>query len=399
MARLPPGQDRIEGDLHNALGIVYYYRGRPEDAFAQHTAALELRERIGDRLGMAKSYSNMGNLLADFRDDLEGAEEYYRLGLEMAEAVGDRQMQYSTLFNLGTIVQDRGEWAESIQIFRSGERLLEEIGWSHAHYQNLQKQAESEIALGHIDRALRHLQLCLSRGDAVLEPVNRVNTRVFLFDAYLRACADETADVAIVDARRLMDELHVDEALEGVLLREGRWRAAQGRWAEAAVVFGEAVVQARSHNHASFAALAEAHHCRARARAGERDVEARAIEPHGKTPLPLLALIGYLNADAAAEMGATPDAAAALERVADEAARLGEPGLERAAAERLAEVWQVCGNEAAHTAAIERAARAMAAIEDGLSKDMAEEFATHPRNAALRLVAIAPGPRDGIRRG
>jgi predicted ATPase len=384
LSRLPPDQHRIEADLHNDLGIVYYYRGRPEDAFAQHSAALELRDRIGDRLGMAKSYSNIGNLLADFRDDLEGAERHYRLGLEMAEAIGDRQMQYSTLFNLATIMQDRGEWNEAVAIYRQGERLLEEIGWGHARYQNLQRQAESEIALGRIDRALRHLQECLSLGDTILEPANRVNTRTFLFDAYLRACADELAEVAIADARRLVDELRVDEVLETVQLREGRWLAARGRWADAAVAFGEAAAQARSQNHGSFAALAEAHQARARVRAGEPD----STLPSGEQPgQPLRAVIDYLRADAAAELAPTPAAAAGLERVADEAARLGDFALERAAAERLAEVWVACGDEAGHAAALERAARAMAVIEQGLPKDLAEEFVAHPRNAALRAAA------------
>ncbi|HET6639973.1 MAG TPA: adenylate/guanylate cyclase domain-containing protein, partial [Gemmatimonadota bacterium] len=269
LERLPSGEDQIEADLHNDLGIVCYYRGRPDEAFAQHTAALDLRKRLGDRLGMAKSYTNIGNLLADFRDDLEGAEEHYRLALEMAEAVGDRQMQYSALFNLATILTDRGEWVQAIERFRQGERLLEEIGWGHARYQNILRQAESEIALGRLDAALRHLQACLSRGDAVLEPVNRVNTRSFLFDAYLRACDDEAAEVSVVEARRLVDELHVDEALEGVLLREGRLRAAQGHWADAAAVFQKAAEQARSQNHASVAALADAHRSRALAYAGE----------------------------------------------------------------------------------------------------------------------------------
>ncbi|HJU87119.1 MAG TPA: adenylate/guanylate cyclase domain-containing protein, partial [Gemmatimonadota bacterium] len=269
LERLPPGQDKIEADLHNDLGIVYYYRGRPEDAFAQHKAALDLRKRLGDRLGMAKSHTNIGNLLADFRDDLEGAEEQYRLGLQMAEAVGDRQMQYSGLFNLATILTDRGEWAHAIEKFRQGERLLEEIGWGHARYQNILRQAEIEIALGRLDAALRHLQACLSRGDAVLEPVNRVNTRASLFDAYLRACDDESAEVSIGDARRLVDELHVEEALEGVLLREGRWQAAQGHWLDAAARFERAAQVARSQNHASVADLADAHRARALAYAGE----------------------------------------------------------------------------------------------------------------------------------
>ena len=395
LGRLPAGQDQIEADLHNDLGIVYYYRGRPDDAFAQHTAALDLRKRLGDRLGMAKSYTNIGNLLADFRDDLQGAEEHYRLALEMAEAVGDRQMQYSALFNLATIITDRGEWVQAIEMFRQGERLLEEIGWGHARYQNILRQAESEIALGRLDAALRHLQVCLSRGDAVLEPVNRVNTRSFLFDAYLRACDDESAEVSIADARHLVDELHVEEALEGVLLREGRLRAAQGRWAEAAAIFGNAAEQARSKTHASFAALAEAHRSRALAYAGEPPPEGMPARPGEEAPAgerkttPAQAVIDFLYADAAAERDPKEAVAAALERAADEAARLGDPGLERAAAARLAQVWRMRGDEAAAAAASERAARAMTVIESGLSKDMAEAFAAHPRNAILRQVLEA----------
>ena len=386
LSRLPPAEFRIEADLHNDLGIVYYYRGRPEDAFAQHTAALELRERIGDRLGMAKSYSNIGNLLADFRDDLEGAERYYRRGLGMPRrsATGRcNTVRCSTGDDhAGSGRVDRGHRDLSQGRAAAGRDRL-----GHARYLNLQRQAESEIALGKIDRALRPLQECLSRGDFVLEPANRVNTRTFLFDAYLRACEDEFAGAAIADARRLVDELHVEEALETVLLREGRWLAARGSWAEAAVAFGEAADQARRQNHGSFAALADAHRFRARTRAGERDVEMPSGEPRREPPL--RAVIGYLNADAAAEREPTPEAAAALEFVADEAARLGDPGLERAAAERLAEVWRSCGDEAAHASALERAAHAMAAIEKELSKDLAEEFAAHPRNAALRQATEA----------
>ncbi len=398
LERLPPGQSQIEADLHNDLGIVYYYRGRPDDAFAQHSAALDLRKRLEDRLGMAKSYTNIGNLLADFRDDIEGAEEQYRLALEMAEAVGDRQMQYSAVFNLATIMTDRGEWIRAIEMFRQGERLLEEIGWGHARYQNILRQAESEIALGRIDAALRHLQSCLSHGDVVLEPVNRVNTRSYLFDAYLRACADETAEVAIAETRRLIDELHVDEALEGVLLREGRWHAALGRWGEAAATFGQAAEQARSQNHGSVAALAEAHrgtvfaahtHTATDGRVSRPDAGPRTGESQNRTPA--LAVIDFLYADADAEREPTPAVAASLERVADEAARLGDPGLERAASARLAQVWRARGDESAAAAAIERAARAMAVIEAGLSKDMAEAFAAHPRNAPLRQVLEARG--------
>jgi class 3 adenylate cyclase/tetratricopeptide (TPR) repeat protein len=387
LARLPSGYNRIEADLHNDLGIVYYYRGRPEDAFAHHTRAIELRRALHDKQGMAKSFINIGNLMIDFRDDVKGAEKHYQKAYEMAGEALDRQVQYSALFNLGTIMQDRGEYARSIETFVQGERLLEEIGWWHARYLNLMRQAASEIPLGLIDAALHHLGACLERGDRVLEPVNRVNTRVLLFDAYLSAFADERAAAMLEDACRLVDDHEIEESREATLLREGRWLCARGDWETAAGAFEQAVRQARRYNHASFAALAEAHRCRALTRAGDHGVGPCEIEAAGQ--LPILLAVDWLNADAEAERSPGPDAAEALGRVADRATEIGDPGLERAAAERQAEVFGLLGNQPGAAVALERALRAITILERHLPSDLRGSFAAHPRNVALRDAALA----------
>nr|MBA3584568.1 tetratricopeptide repeat protein [Gemmatimonadota bacterium] len=298
LSTLPEDEERFAADLHNDLGIVFYYRGQVEDAFAQHAQALSLRERLGDRLGMAKSLSNIGSVLLHLRNDLGGAEDHYRRAQQTAEAIGDRQMVYSALHNLGLVAMERGRWEEAIETFKAAERLQEDIGWSFARYVTLQNRAWCEIMLGRIGHALRHLNVCLERGDEVLEPVNRITTRVYLFDAYLRAHADDRARKILSDARRLAKELGDDEDEGEISLREGRLLAAGRSWEEAARAFAAAEEAAQRLNQVTVLATARAHRCRAEARAGKRD--AGRCDDSGGDNVPLVTLVRYLLADAEA---------------------------------------------------------------------------------------------------
>jgi tetratricopeptide (TPR) repeat protein len=380
LERVPKAEEQIAADLHNDLGIVFYYRGDPDAAFSHHDLALRLRERLDDRLGLAKSHSNLGNLLLDFRDDLEGAEERYRRALELAREIGAREMITSTLNNLGGVATERGKWQEAMNWFREATRLQEEIGWSFLGYVTLQNQILCEIALGRIADALRHLRECLNRGDAFLEPVNRVRTRFLFFDAYLTALADEQAGTWLDDARRLAEELEVGEIEDELALREGRRLAARGDWRGAEAAFGGAEAAAAKLTHPPFETLARAQRSRAAARAGDQPPEHPVVESARRPPL--AALIRYLNADA--EREPSPEVAAELERAGEEAAGLGDVSLERAAFERAGDVWRDLGNSIREEKALARAAAALEALSAGLPEDLRAGFLADPRNEGLR---------------
>ncbi|HUP00905.1 MAG TPA: adenylate/guanylate cyclase domain-containing protein [Gemmatimonadota bacterium] len=392
LSTLPESEERIAADLHNDLGIVFYYRGQVEDAFARHSEALLLRERRGDRLGTVKSLLNIGNVLLHHRNDLDGAEHSYRRAYETAQAIGDRQLVFGALNNLGLVAIERGRWREAIDTFKTAERLLEDIGWPFMRYLTLQNRAWCEIMLGRIADALRHLQICLERGDTVLEPVNRMTTRVYLFDAYLKAMAEERAQSLVREARRLAEELGVDEDEGEVEMREGRWLAATGEWRQAAAAFAAAEDAARRLNQAALLVTAKAHRCRAEARAGGGPAEA-CDDPTGAN-VPLATLVRYLNADAQAADRPTAECAEALAEVARQADELGEVGLARAAGERLAEVRRALGDEDGAREALAGALAAMEALAAGLPGDLREGFLAHPRNA--RLLECA-GPRRSLK--
>jgi len=57
----PQGQS----DYHNHLGVLFYRQGNFTRAAEQHLAALKIREYRNDRLGMMKSYINLGNVYGD----------------------------------------------------------------------------------------------------------------------------------------------------------------------------------------------------------------------------------------------------------------------------------------------------------------------------------------------
>ncbi len=382
LAELPGDEGPIAADLHNDLGVAFYYLGEAEQAFARHGRALRLREVLGDRRGMAKSFSNIGNLLVHFRDDLPAAEDHYRRALELSRAAGDRQLTCLTINNLGFVAMERGEWERAIGHFRAAADVQEEIGWAFPRYLLTQNEAQCEIALGRLGDALRHLRLCLEKGEAVLEPVSRINTRLYLFDMCLRALQDDRAAAHLDDARALATELGVEGQEDELRVREGRLLASRGRWSDAAEAFARAEEAARALSHPTAAQLARAHRLRSEGRLGVQAGETRPADFSARPPL--AALAAYLAADADAARRPDAEAARALGRAGEAAAALGETALERAAFERQAEIWRELGAEEEAARGLRRAGRAMAELEARLPEEAREAFAAHPRNALLR---------------
>jgi tetratricopeptide (TPR) repeat protein len=402
LERVPAAERRIAADLHNGLGNVFYYRGDPDAAFSHHELALRLRQRLRDRPGIAKSLSNIGNLLLTFRDDPEGARDHYKRALGHARAVGDRQLIVLTLNNLGGVANERGEWKTALKLFEEAVRIQEETGWSFAGYVALQNRVVAETALGLLGPALAHARACLEKGDAVLEPMNRVNTRLCLFDIYLKASMDDAAEQVLAETEKLARDQNVDEQQEEILMRRGRLLAARGAWRDAAAAFAAAGDAARRLNHPPVEKLALAHRRRAEARAGTPTLDPQPIElPEGS---PLFALVTYLEADRSSVNDPSPEAAASLGRAGELAARLGEVSLERAAFEREAELARALGDGEREAAAMSRAARAFERLRRGLPEEIGTAFASHPRNARLGSMrtkrASVPTGRDaGGRQG
>ena len=69
LERVPPTEQQITADLHTGLGLVLYYGSDAKGSLAQFEIALQIYQQINDRLGQAKCYINIGNVLDDLRND------------------------------------------------------------------------------------------------------------------------------------------------------------------------------------------------------------------------------------------------------------------------------------------------------------------------------------------
>ena len=382
----PSDAPAVTADLHNDLGVVFYYRRDFERAFGCHSKALELRRARDDRLGIAKSLSNIGNLLLHLKNDYDSAEDHYRRAYETALEIGDRQMQYSALNNLGLVKMTIGAWDEALDTFDRAMSLLAEIGWSYARFVTLQNRASCEIELGRLGDAIRHLELCQEKGEAVLEPVNRVTTRYYLFDVWLHVGAVDRAERALEEARSMVDELGLTDEEEEIRLREGRWMAEQGRWADAAERFARTEEEAVRQEATAVELIAHAHGCRARARAGLPDLAACDVGRAGANQ-PLAALLRYLLADAAITREPMAAHDAELVELLELTASLGMQPLLLACASRLGALREKLGDAEGAREAFERAGAAADALAAGLPPDLREIFEARPDVADLRTLS------------
>jgi class 3 adenylate cyclase/tetratricopeptide (TPR) repeat protein len=374
---------RVFADLHNDLGAVFYYRHDFDRAFACHSTSLKFRRELDDRLGIAKSLSNIGNILLHLKEDFDGAEEHYHQAHETAVEIGDRQMQYSALNNLGLVELARGNWKAALATFDRAMSILSEIGWSYARFVTLQNQAWCEMELGRLADALRHLQLCYEKGEAVLEPVNRVRTRSFLFDVWLHIGALDRAWQMLESSRAMVDELKLVEEEEEVRLREARWLSENGRWAEAAEKFALTEEEASRQHATAVELIARAHGCRARARAGLPDLGACEASRAGANQ-PLAALVRFLLVDAALAREPRGTLETELTSVLELSESLAMEPLVLACASRLGSLRRALGDAEGARAAFERAAVAADALARGLPADLREIFEARPDVADLR---------------
>jgi tetratricopeptide (TPR) repeat protein len=388
LARLTTPEGRLKADLHSGQGLVSYDRGDLEGALEHHQEALRLRREAGDKLGMAKSLMNLGNVYSDLIHDDARAEEHYENALQYAEEAGDRLMRAGVTLNLGGLAMDRGEWARALERFERVSTLADEMGWSFLRFLSLRNQAECHLHLGQVERALGAIQACQEQGEDVLIPMNRVATRLLAFEAYTRALDDDRAAAALVAARETAARLEVHVWDDWIHLCEGWQMEIAGRWEEAAKAFEDARRVAASLEHGAFEKRARAHHRRVVVKAGGDDPEPTLRETDDHPPT--AALIAYLEADLRALRELGDEVADELRRAGEIAADLEWVALERAAFERLSEVLGKLGRDDERAMALQRAAAAMRRLLDWLPVELRAGYLDHPRNAALRGIEVEP---------
>ncbi|MGI9001649.1 MAG: tetratricopeptide repeat protein, partial [Pseudonocardia sp.] len=90
-------------------------------------ASLTILEELGNRAGIATSYSQLGNIARE-RGDYPQAEQRYHACLTIFEELGNRAGIAAGYHQLGMIAQRRGDYAQAEQRYHASLTINEELG-------------------------------------------------------------------------------------------------------------------------------------------------------------------------------------------------------------------------------------------------------------------------------
>jgi tetratricopeptide (TPR) repeat protein len=133
-----------EAYAYHNIGSVYYDLGILEKnalkrnmlfntAIKDHNASLRIKETLGDKLGIAQSYNNLGNVytkLADSSANVQERKNYYEsalknfhASLELKKMIGDKAGMASSCDNIGDILRKQKKYSDAFTYFTKAKEL------------------------------------------------------------------------------------------------------------------------------------------------------------------------------------------------------------------------------------------------------------------------------------
>ncbi len=112
---------------YSNIGLVYYLKGQLDDALQYYKKALEIDEELKDRVGMAKGYNNIG-LVYYLKGQLDDALQYYKKALEIDEELGDWVGMAKDYSNIGLVYYRKGQLDDALQYYKKALKIDEELG-------------------------------------------------------------------------------------------------------------------------------------------------------------------------------------------------------------------------------------------------------------------------------
>ncbi|HAI74901.1 MAG TPA: hypothetical protein DCM08_01525, partial [Microscillaceae bacterium] len=144
----------------NNLGLVFQSQGKAAEAIEVMLKALALQEELQEKVSMSSTLNNIGGFYRA-RDNFEKALEYYTRAYRLSEEIGNRNVMHNALNNLGLLYLSRKKYDEALQNFEKSLAIRSEINDKQGisgSYNNIGSlyldKGEYEKALGFFQQAL-----------------------------------------------------------------------------------------------------------------------------------------------------------------------------------------------------------------------------------------------------
>lgn len=148
------------GDLLHHGGILYWYKGDLDAALKYHKQDQAIKEKLGDRKGIASSFNNLG-LVYWSKGDLDHTLENYRQALAINEELGDKRDIAVTVGNLGNVYARLGNLDQALEYQKRSLAIQEELGNKPGMFKSLINLGAVYQFKGDLTQALEYYQQSL----------------------------------------------------------------------------------------------------------------------------------------------------------------------------------------------------------------------------------------------
>jgi CHAT domain-containing protein/tetratricopeptide (TPR) repeat protein len=162
-ALLAANQDLATIELNRALlteATSLYRKSSYAIALELYGLALEIAQRLGDKLGIARGFSGLG-VVNSSQGNYASALDYYQKSQEIAEQIGDKRTISNALHNIAIVRAGQGDFNEALDYYNKSLRLREDLGDKALIAQSLNTIANVYAEQGLLKEALEHYQRSL----------------------------------------------------------------------------------------------------------------------------------------------------------------------------------------------------------------------------------------------
>ena len=192
---------KLQASALAALGLAAIAL-KDEHAQAYLLECLEIREKIGDVLGMGRALNNL-SLYYDSNGLPDESIRTLERALELQRRLGNTMDEAFALSNLGAIYFDAGHHQKARSAYQESIQLLESQGLN-APEEVIFNLSEVEYKLGFLDQALTRLKILL---ETTNEPYIATATRVLSAEIALE-CGD--IELATAHSRQALEQAHAN---------------------------------------------------------------------------------------------------------------------------------------------------------------------------------------------
>ncbi len=195
------------------MALIYNDQGNKQKALDCWQLALEMQEKIGDKVGAGRSFNNLAAVFIS-QGDTAASIDYLNRAISIQKQIGNKTGMAYTLNNLGTIYNQRADFARALECHLQSLKIKKEL-------KDNRGILNSDINIGHVyvnrknfKAALAYLDSALKIGEEIGDKMGQTIALKAISDIKLKQNKLPEALVAGERSLRLAKELGYPEVIK-----------------------------------------------------------------------------------------------------------------------------------------------------------------------------------------